>query len=334
MFSEIFKVIGNQRILASLLLSWIPPNLVSSALIFFYVLDELPADTESDVTEWLGNLGLTKVRAWLLVASLLSIGMYLLSRYLYRILEGYDWWPKCLKDRRISAHAMQLKRLNAFREAERYSEGHQPPDAGTSGKDPIFTLKSVEAYPVREDWLLPTKLGNVIRSFETYSYSVFGLDTQTFWYELLAVVPSYVREAVEDSRRVSDFFIAVYYSSFLLIAVNLLPLIMVRSLGPLVAIVGASIVAVWAYRGLLDSVHQWRYAIQALVHLGRAPLAAALRLKLPDTRREEYKMWEALTGAVQHPGQTRWWEILDDFRCDDPPDAHFKANIENSEENL
>ncbi|MFG2490359.1 hypothetical protein ACGFSD_04685 [Streptomyces caniferus] len=51
-------------------------------------------------------------------------------------------------------------------------------------------------YPVADDQIAPTRLGNAIRRFEEYGYDRYRLDTQVLWNELTGCVPDQVRRQV------------------------------------------------------------------------------------------------------------------------------------------
>ena len=63
-------------------------------------------------------------------------------------------------------------------------------------------------YPEASSDVLPTRLGNGHRAFERYGESRYGLDSQSLWYELLAVAPPTSRSEVDETRSPVDFFIS------------------------------------------------------------------------------------------------------------------------------
>lgn len=57
-------------------------------------------------------------------------------------------------------------------------------------------------------------------------------------------------------------------------------------------------IAVYSYRMANIASRSWSATVQALVNMGRKPLAELLGLALPATLAEEQEMWEAVVGYV------------------------------------
>ena len=61
------------------------------------------------------------------------------------------------------------------------------------------------SFPSNEAWLLPTRLGNAIRAFETYPMTVYGGDGVPLWPRLLTVIPSDFCRTLDDARAEVNF---------------------------------------------------------------------------------------------------------------------------------
>jgi hypothetical protein len=77
-----------------------------------------------------------------------------------------------------------------------------------------FQLK--QDYPDRRGLILPTRLGNVIRSFEYYSDREYGIDSQEIWPRLAAVIPEDYAVYVDDAKTIFDFMMNCSLLSLLL----------------------------------------------------------------------------------------------------------------------
>jgi hypothetical protein len=107
------------------------------------------------------------VVATLLVAMLLALD----STPLYRLLEGYTW-PRWAYEARKRAQVKRWKRLKTIAFA--------PPGNRADLIQQQLAWELFKEYP-DEQYILPTRLGNAIKAFETYGVSRYGLDSQLFW---------------------------------------------------------------------------------------------------------------------------------------------------------
>jgi hypothetical protein len=271
------------------------------------VLPELHFGLAQDITS-----DLSGTEQWVLfgfVAVGLGVMLNALQTPLYQVLEGYPW-PGPLWDwgrRRQHARYRRLKQRRTALETERKTlaksrtesaDGELPP----SGIDLRIgrVITQLDRYPQHSTQFLPTRLGNAIRAFEAYGFDRFHLDVIVLWNELYNSVSESVRTEVDRGRAPSDFFVCLTY---------LLPVAGLTSLaagvfgssGQGALLVGGAVLLVLApiaYRMAVTSTQSWRSAVQAMVNLGRAPLAAGLGLELPRDVEEERRMWLAVRRVV------------------------------------
>ncbi len=172
-------------------------------------------------------------------------------------------------------------------------------------------------YPIDNDQVVPTKLGNAIRRLEEYGSNRYLLDSQILWSRLIAVVPDAARKQVDNAQIGVDFFVCLLYghiavaltaAATLFFAVHPhLSALLVATFVPLV------FVPIW-YRLAVVTTDQWTAAVQALVDLGRQPLAAALGLVMPPTVEEERTMWERVSRFASREYNPERAKMLDEFR--------------------
>jgi hypothetical protein len=165
----------------------------------------------------------------------------------------------------------------------------------------------------------PTRLGNaIIRSFETYGSARFNLDAQTLWSELCSVVPEYLQKDMDQARAIVNFFLSTFYASILSGALALACGISEPDKKAAFVFAGLALFVCWgAYEMAVRSCSYWRATNQALVNLGRSPLARSLGLSLPRTLADEKEMWGSLTSYVYY-GADETGEKIDPFRRKDP----------------
>lgn len=188
-----------------------------------------------------------------------------------------------------------------------------------TGSQKLMAQEALKSYPEDLDLLLPTRLGNALRAMEDYGESRYGLDSQTFWYELQAVGNEKVVRSTEETRASVDFFVSsLAHLTFLsLAAVACVPF--VSDPAP-VAILSALALALTplAYIQAVSGVGEWRWSVQALVNTSRSQLAAAVGLTLPETHGEERRMWVSLSGLVHSGPRDRYLAVLDAARAKAP----------------
>ena len=272
---------------------WIVPSaiavVVSSLLIF-------PADLP--VFDELSRLEAAE-RALVLTFASIAIGFLLSAAQtpLYAMLEGYRLWPRGLKERRRKVHLATRRRL------QHDLEKAVAPRSKATGIEVALLQEKLTCFPIAEDQFHPTVLGNAIRAVETYGEDRYHLDSQTLEKELLGVAPEPVRSEFERSRVPLDFCVVTIY---LLIPFGLLALIsgVAQSTDRWLLLASAALafasLPAW-YWLAVSCVAGWRLSAQALVDVGRVPLAEALGLDLPDTLEEEREMWEWVCWFVLEP---------------------------------
>ena len=186
---------------------------------------------------------------------------------------------------------------------------------------PLFVLKRTSDYPARSEWIRATRLGNRIHAFETYGVARYALDPLALWYELTATAPDGLAENVQAAGQSVDLRVAAWASAILLavasVATELLAALLPGGralITPVVTAVAGFIAAGLTYRAATAAVEEWKYAVSALVNLGREPLARAYGLEMPVSLQLEKLMWEAL-GAYVLDGSDAYAKRLDVFRA-------------------
>ncbi|MFE4023079.1 hypothetical protein ACFXPZ_37755 [Streptomyces sp. NPDC059101] len=291
----------------------------------------------------------------LLLCASLFLGLVLnaLQTPLYRILEGYSLWPsrayawgcrrqratkRLLADRiallqlerraRITdplppAHAEELARLRADPRTARTA--HR--DLRRTAAQRALLGERLNRYPIDDDQIAPTLLGNAIRRLEEYGYDRFRLDSQVLWNELTGTAPEQIRRQAELSRTNADFFVAPLYGHAALAVLSLSALACADGEPVTLLSTAAALVLLlplW-YRCAVNATDEWAFAVRALVNIGRKPLAEALGVVLPHRLADERRMWRLLSTLHRRPYHERA-AALDEYRIapsgtDEPADG-------------
>jgi hypothetical protein len=261
------------------LFAWIFPSAIAVASFWVVVYGQLE---HAPLHAFFSKLTTTESAGALLAVSA-AIGFVLnaVSTPLYRLLEGYAW-PARLRKKGIAAQRRIKTRVKSELAGDGWELGLQ--------------LERLARFPVDDQEIAPTRLGNALRSFETYGKSRFNLDSQTLWAELACVVPKSLQDELNRSRAIVDFFVALVYLSFgsgvlsIIVSTGSCNKLAVCTYG----LASAASCFLW-YRLAVTSSTYWSSTVQALVNIGRVKLAEQLGLQLPSTLQEEREMWGHLT---------------------------------------
>jgi hypothetical protein len=288
--------------LSRFVLGWAVPSVVTVGIFAVFVFPVADrrwpffaiknAATVSGIT-LVGVLGLTVLTLSMLFAYSHS--------FIYRLLEGYTlpkyiWKP--LYRRQVRTWSL-LQRM-----------AHHPSLPRTIRQ---LRRESRLLYPEAKEDLQATRLGNALRALETYGVRRFGLNSQTLWYELIAAAPAQVKQDVEQTRAAVDLFVSSVAHFFLLAVTSIAIGIWTGSWSAILVGVAALLAAWPAYLAAVRNVLGFRYATQALIHMGRRPLADGLGFRLPPSAQQEVDLWVNLVRYVSS-AEPRSWLRLDRFR--------------------
>jgi hypothetical protein len=314
-----------------LVAGWILPTALNSLFFAFLVLPALRG-----VPGFHAALAASHPAQALVLLVTAVVGGLVLSAFqtpLYRVLEGYNW-PAGARLRRTEAHRrarlrldrqLRLAQLTRREQAGTLTPGQvadlaelrrdqtRPEQAGSL--DISLLAERLRRYPVDQEQILPTRLGNAIRRFEEYGYDRYRLDIITMWYALYGVSADQVRKEVGAGRASVDFFVCLIYGQAA-VALGALAAIAVNPGGavrPAVAIAAAVVLSAAWYWMAVRATDEWAAAVRGLVDLGRKPLADALGLDLPGTLEQEREMWTLVSRRARR-AHGDWAADLDPFR--------------------
>jgi hypothetical protein len=323
----------------SLLVGWILPTAINALVFGLFVLPSLHG---VPIISSLSHSGAQERSLAILgVAVVGGLVLNALQVPLYRALEGY-LWPAGIarknRDRQLAAKHLLQDRIDAIRlralndksqlespeDKQRLAELSADPkvnkfakrDQARTAVQRSLLRERLRRFPVDDDQVAPTRLGNAIRRLEEYGYNRYRLDSQALWYELTAAASKQLSHQMDTARAGVDFYVCLLYGQLLVAAMALVSLAAPHPHQTTLVVTAGILIALtpfW-YRLAWLTTDDWAYTVRALVDLGRKPLAEGLGLSLPDTIDEERKMWRQYSRMVRQPYGAERAKALDEFR--------------------
>ncbi|HXQ71002.1 MAG TPA: hypothetical protein VN844_10970 [Pyrinomonadaceae bacterium] len=219
--------------------------------------------------------------------------------------EVIDSW-KALGGERGAAAISERRWLKAWRAANADTEANdiktrwQLIDNELRGQFSGYRRTIQHTYPDERGLILPTRLGNAIRSFEYYSHREYGIDSIEIWPRLVAVIPKEYAVSIDDSKTTFDFMLNSSLLSLLLCVLILFSgLLYPASLLSLwnaaywiLTVVALGLLAYFFYRLSINRAHAWGLLIKSAFDLYRWELLKKLGYaQQPKHRLEERELW-------------------------------------------
>lgn len=324
----------------SLVAGWILPCAINVLIFGFCILPSLHGIRLA--SELSGASVSERSLAGLGAAVVIGLTLSALQGPLFRVLEGYLIWPdrlarrnraRQLRRKRQLTDRLELIRLRALEAAGRLTRKEDKERLHRLSSDPglarvirhdrdltviqrSLLRERLRRFPVDDDQVAPTRLGNAIRRLEEYGYQRYRLDSQALWYELTAAAPSQLRHQVDLARAGVDFFVCLLYGN---LVVALLAAVAQGARDPsrvtllITACAALLVTPVW-YRLAQVATDDWTLAVRALVDVGRGALAEAVGLRIPQELSQEREMWARYCRFVRTPYQDGRPTGLEEFR--------------------
>jgi hypothetical protein len=228
------------------------------------------------------------------------------SAFITEVIEGF----KGLGGDRWAGKVSESKWLLAWRETHENNEAEeirarwQQIERLLRGAFNRFRIQIKHAYPDRSSLMLPTRLGNAIRSFEYYSDREYGIDSIEMWPRLVAVIPREYAVSIDDSKTTFDFMLNSSLLSLLLASLILFAgLLFPTSLGSLavaaywvIKIAALALLSYFFYRLSINRADAWGSLIKSAFDLYRWELLKKLGYaQQPKDRLEERKLWNEIS---------------------------------------
>jgi hypothetical protein len=236
----------------------------------------------------------------LIGAALAILGGYVLSAIevpIVRLFEGYpwkdSWWGQFLigwQHRRMESLQERKHELTSYREQVSRREADY---LGLDAKIGACESELTNVFPPEPARVLPTRLGNIIATFEAYPHRAYGMrDGVVYWPRLFPIL---VKEGfapyISQARATVDFLLSTSLLlglfGFECIALRIFLVSDISWVLPLAAFSAALIF----YKAAISSAFNWGAMFRAGFDLFRYHLAEALGLKPVADFELERKMW-------------------------------------------
>lgn len=264
----------------------------------------------------LGNLALLT-----LISIALGVVVHPVQFALVQFFEGY-WGTGSLAQRaRVARIRHHLKRLRGVQfgdnqRAELALEDEEDPPEPESRVELLSIVEEsqrvIDGYPIDDDAMMPTRLGNVLRRYERLAGSQYGLDAVGIIRHVALVAPAQRVDYVNDQRQLLDLSVRMTATS---IFATFVAIAFLWRHGPwlLLALVPYGI-AYLSYRGAIVVAHEYGSAVSTMIDLDRFALYDSLHLPPPATTTAERRMNAQLMELIspnptivlryQHPDAT------------------------------
>ncbi len=305
-FLSLFSAISGQFSKALVLSALLPVTLfvlLSLALVLPLVPPTLPVQEwiESWDSEW-------KAAAVVLTIVLLTNLLHALNDPITRFYQGFPWSDSWLGRWRIAVHRRRFvdlhSRWHGLTILLRLPEAKQHPDYEKVTDYWNYMGRQLNLhYPETFGQVLPTKVGNVIRSFEAYPYRQYRIRAITVWPRLVGKIePGYAAQ-IDEAKSSFDFML----NSSLLCGIFALVLAVVRIAFPaglamrealafFLTKVALFLLLAWVfYLAAIPRAHAWGMLVKGSFDLFRRDLLTALGFKLPRSLMEERGLWQRIS---------------------------------------
>ena len=303
--------------IARFALAWLLPTSIAVGLFWWFCLPTLAAKgLAPSLTGAVGGASTRSSVEALGIAAFITFAISVVLAYssqlVYRVLEGYHL-PRGMAGRLTARQRLHRARLTAIVST---LEDHP---IGAKSSEYGLAAERLELYPKDVERLMPTRLGNALRSLESFGYRIYGLDSQQFWYELVGTADETVRREQEEARAMVDLFVSgvAVFAALALAATGMAVLDPTRPAPVVLALVSVALVHV-SYRGALRNMKDWQNSVRAMVNLGRWKVAEGIGLKLPWMLDDERLMWQTTSSVLHYDADSDSRVWLDVFRRGSP----------------
>ncbi|MCK4351786.1 hypothetical protein KAW65_00070 [candidate division WOR-3 bacterium] len=313
------KIIGSLENIfgRSFLIVALFPSAIIAMLTLAVVYNLVPS--QSSIHNWINSLREFNFIPTTIFVVLIIIIAQLLSSYrlfFVRIFEGY--WGSIFKSFRKRLLDKQLERFKKLEKAlsekqkkfinlRQSGENHERLYILRMEIDELSAQKA-QLFPTKEEDVVATSLGNVIRSAEVYPYNRYNIDSITIWIRMQDVISSVYKHLLNTSRDSLDFLIIMSSISIifgleccLAFLISSLPRIVLTNWIFFLIFGVLSFPVAWVfYKGALNSAISYAEAIKSCFDLFRRKLLKQLSIVCPKTLEEEHQLWEELSLFISY----------------------------------
>jgi hypothetical protein len=242
----------------------------------------------------------------------ISGALYHANTMLIQLYEGYPWQRSTVGAWRTAVH--RRRRENAEARWLGY-----PRIIRALGQDPLGLAaqsyrsaqgRALMEFPDDPSSILPTTLGNVIRAFETYPRSRYGMSAIPLWPRLIAVMDAPFADGISQAKTAFDFMLNSSFLSAALCVVHFAvtvarpfvlysPIALATWIIQILALAGS---AAAFYVLAVGRARAWGEMVRAAFDLYRWALLEQLGYRdRPKTLAEERATWETISQPMIFP---------------------------------
>jgi hypothetical protein len=310
MFGEISQAFGRKFLVANVL----PSTLLVGANLVLMALGVVP----SIDAKYLSVAGVSEPLMMLIIIAVLGVLLQQGSRTTLRLYEGYYaslFWKlaivsACLLGlvKLIDAQLVSWRALIAtpvglvgvwlLHVLSRSFSLRHFATTESEARSGIHRYRATRRYPRQAGLVMPTKLGNVIRAFESHAACLYNIDPITAWPRLVAVLPDSYRDAIADAENNFRFVL----NMSLVFAVFGVESLWLRPAMPSLLLLGCAclVASALAYLAACQSAAGWGEHVRAAFDMYRLDVLKQFGVYLPPTPmtlEQERRIW----GQVQNP---------------------------------
>lgn len=306
----------------SLLLSTLLPVVVFVLLAWALVVPLIPHSVA-----WLGWIDRLdaqwKLAVLTLANLLLAAVLYNLNGQVIRFYEGYPWQDSWIGAWQKRRHGENFDRLDDRWRALRVVLGKEGADSEPGYEDAIGYWSLLgrllnKEYPTDREAVLPTRLGNVIRSYEDYPSRQYSMEAITLWPRLVSVIDERYAAQIDEAKSSLDFMLNSSFLCGLLAAVFcgvrlFYPTGLFEPASALLAalVLGTLLAAACLlYRQSIARASAWGELVKGAFDLYRWDLLEALGWEKPKSLEAEADLWDKISTRL----------IYSDLAPTPPPD--------------
>ncbi len=144
---------------------------------------------------------------------------------------------------------------------------------------------------------MPTRLGNILRNAELYSFDRYQIDAVLIWPRLYNLFPERFLETIAEAKGSLDFMLVVSALSSIFALFSGVYLVIVKASGLLfLACFWGGLFLAWlTYRSALGSALLYAQQIKTGFDLYRHELLKQMRLELPKEPSKEPELWNKIS---------------------------------------
>ncbi|MCK5630886.1 MAG: hypothetical protein KAI26_09765 [Nanoarchaeota archaeon] len=159
----------------------------------------------------IGNLSIKTSLELPFIACVIFFGwvFIILDMQIYMFFEGRRYWPKAFKSLMIDTEKKRLQKLIEANQKYKVENYYKYLETSVELRRFPIDEKTGEYYVV-----YPTKLGNLIASYESYPDRIYGMDSSFFWYRLFLTIDDEHRDYIDGQQALPDSILYVSLAMF------------------------------------------------------------------------------------------------------------------------